>query len=307
MPNIRYANMSHWKSIPYKSIENFRDFYYEDKTNSAYYSDWDNILKYQSALGFNGIEIAPWDMADILPLFGSPENFAAFAKDRGVEVIGMFHGAHASHAADHFDEAVRSGREAVDTIVKFGGTYMNTCPTQNYHGTGPLGREEVQQCAKVMNEIGRYATDHGVKIGLHNEFFCAVNLPNHRELIELTDPKLVHYCIDTAQISIMGEDLLKFYDDYHDRISTFHLKDTASSAVPDSVRYSQDPEITDDGTRWFWEPGLGTLDLKGLYRLLKQHEFKGWMSIEYDGSPDLLASMAMTRYYLDNELRPIYD
>lgn len=59
MPNIRYANMCHWKTIPYRKIENFREFYYEDNTNSAYYSDWDNILEYQSALGFDGIEIAP--------------------------------------------------------------------------------------------------------------------------------------------------------------------------------------------------------------------------------------------------------
>ncbi len=307
MPNIRYANMCHWKSIPYRRIENFRDFYYEDRTNTAYYSDWDTILKYQAALGFDGIEIAPWDLSDILPLFGSPEAFAAFAKERGVEVIGMFHGAHASHDAGHEEEAIRAGREAVDTIVKFGGQYMNTCPTQNYCGAGPLSHEEVQQCAKVLNEIGRYATDNGVKIGIHNEFFCAINLPNHRELIESTDPRYVHYCLDTAQVAILGEDILTFYKDYHDRISTFHLKDTASARQPDSVRYSRDPEITDDGKRWFWEPGLGELDLEGLYRLLKEHEFKGWMSIEYDGSPDMLASMALTRYHLDTVLRPIYD
>ena len=61
MPNIRYANMCHWKSIPYRQIDNFREFYQEDRTNSAYYSDWDNILKYQSALGFGGIEIAHLD------------------------------------------------------------------------------------------------------------------------------------------------------------------------------------------------------------------------------------------------------
>ena len=108
-------------------------------------------------------------------------------------------------------------------------------------------------------------------------------------------------------MAILGEDLLTFYRDYHDRISTFHLKDTASPRQPDRVRYAQDPEIADDGTRWFWEPGLGTLDLPGLYRLLKEHRFTGWMSIEYDGSPDLLASMALTRYHLDTVLRPIYD
>ena len=31
------------------------------------------------------------------------------------------------------------------------------------------------------------------------------------------------------------------------------------------------------------------------------------MSIEYDGSPDMLASMALTRYHLVTVLRPIYD
>ncbi len=53
--------------------------------------------------------------------------------------------------------------------------------------------------------------------------------------------------------------------------------------------------------------GLGTLDLAGLYRLLKEDGFKGWMLIEYDGSPDLLASLALTRYYIDRVLRAIYD
>jgi inosose dehydratase len=80
MANIDYSWMSHWKAIPYKKIDNFREFYYEDKTNSAYYSDWDRVLRYQKALGYDGIEIAPWDLGDILPLFGSPQEFTAFAR-----------------------------------------------------------------------------------------------------------------------------------------------------------------------------------------------------------------------------------
>ena len=61
-------SMNHWKTIPYKQIDNFRDFYYEDKSNIAYYSDWDRILRYHKATGYDGIEIAPWDVADILKL-----------------------------------------------------------------------------------------------------------------------------------------------------------------------------------------------------------------------------------------------
>ena len=306
MTNIRYSNMSHWKNIPYRQIDNFREFYYEDKTSSAYYADWDRVLRYQKALGFDGIELAPWDFPVLIPLFGSPEAYTAFARERGVEVSGMFHGVDGGHDRARHADVLESGKRAVDTLVQFRGIHLNTCPTSNYFGNGPLTRDQVQACSEVITEIGRYATDRGIKIGLHNEFFCAVNRENHREFIELTDPRYVHYCVDTAQISIMGEDLLDFYETYHERICTFHLKDTASLNLPDDIRYSQAPEIADDGTRWFWEPGEGVLDLAGLYRLLAKHAFRGWISIETDGTPDLLASMALTRYFIDHTLTPIY-
>jgi inosose dehydratase len=112
--------------------------------------------------------------------------------------------------------------------------------------------------------------------------------------------------LDTAQIAIIGEDMVKFYDDYHDRINTFHLKDTASPKLPDEIRYSKDIEIVDDGTRWFWEPGEGVLDFKGLWELMKKYQFKGWVTVETDGTPDLLASMALTSYYVKHDLAAIY-
>ncbi|MDL2294198.1 sugar phosphate isomerase/epimerase [Ruminococcaceae bacterium OttesenSCG-928-D13] len=307
MGNIKYSHMSHWKTIPYKTIPNFRDFYYEDKSNVAYYQDWDRILRYHCATGYEGIEIAPWDLADMLPMFGSPQGFTEFAAERGVAVSGMFHGADSAHDRSKRDEVLAAGRQAVDTIVAFGGVHMNMCPGNNYYGTGPLTREQVKDSAEVITEMGRYATDKGVMIGLHNEFFCAINKENHHEFIELTDPRFVHYCLDTAQIAIIGDDMVDFYEQYHDRICTFHLKDTASIAVPDEIRYAQDVEITDDGTRWFWEPGEGLLDFEGLWKLLKKYEFKGWMTIETDGTPDLLASMALTTYYTKHVLGKIYE
>ena len=307
MSNIKLSHMSHWKTIPYKKIDNFRDFYYEDKRNGAYYSDWDRILRYHFATGYEGIEVAPWDMAEMMALFGTPQNFSRFAKERGVSVSGMFHGADNSHIAEKFDEVLESGKRAVDLIESFGGKHMNMCPCNNYCEVGPLSRQQVKNAAKVINEMGRYAVAHGVQIGLHNEFFCAINKENHREFIELTDPNYVFYCLDTAQIAIIGEDMVKFYDDYHDRINTFHLKDTASLKLPDEIRYSKDIEIVDDGTRWFWEPGEGVLDFNGLWELMKKYQFKGWVTVETDGTPDLLASMALTSYYVKHDLAAIYN
>lgn len=306
MTNITYSHMCHWKNIPYQKIDNFREFYYEDKTNTAYYSDWDRILRYQKALGFDGIELAPWDFPELLPLFGSPQAFSDFAKERGVTVSGMFHLIDKAHDRTHHKEAFDAGKQAVDTLVAFGGVHLNSAPVNNYFGHGPLTRDQIKAAAEIITEIGRYAVDHGVKIGIHNEFFLAINKENHREYIELTDPRYVFYCLDTAQVSLMGENVLDFYETYHDRIATFHLKDTATPNLPDDIRYSQDIEIVDDGTRWFWEPGEGVLDFPGLYQLLKKHQFKGWITLETDGTPDLLASMALSRYYINHNLNPIY-
>lgn len=306
MNNIRLSHMSHWKTVPYKQIDNFRDYYYEDKSNACYYQDWDRILRYHKATGYEGIELAPWDLNEILGLFGTPAEFTAFAGDHGIEVSGMFHGADDSEKASKYDEVLQAGKNAVDVLKAFGGKHLNMCPAKNYSEAGPLDDEALKNSARVINAIGEYAVANGIQVGLHNEFFCAVNKENHRKFLEMTDPRYVFYCLDTAQIALMGDDLLDFYDTYADRICTFHLKDTASLAVPDDIRYDRDVEIRDDGWRWFWEPGEGVLPLEELWKLVKKHGFKGWCTIEDDGAPDYLAAMALSSYYVNEVLGKIY-
>jgi len=307
MANIHYSHMSHWKGVPYKEIPNFRDFYYEDKTNHAYYQSWDMILKYHAGCGYEGLEVAPWDLMDILKLFRDLTEFREFAGERGVQISGMFHGMGPGHIRENIPNCVAQCKAAAEKVVVMGGKHLNVCPGIDWAQGGPLTEEGITNTIDCLNEMGRVTEDLGVKLGIHNEFFCIMNLPNHRRIIESTDPKTVHYCLDTAQVSIMGEDLCTFYEDYHDRICTFHLKDTADPGLPDEKRYApSNPEIQDDGHRWFWEPGLGVLDFEGLFKLLRKYEFKGWATIETDGTPDLLASMAYAIYYFRDKLGTIY-
>lgn len=303
---IRLSHMSHWKTVPYKEIPNFREYYYEDKSNACYYQDWDRILRYHKASGYDGIELAPWDLTEILGLFGTPAEYTAFARDHGIEVSGMFHGCDDSHIASKHDEVVAAGKAAVDTLAAFGGKHLNTCPGNNYYGNGPLDEEGLRNIASCLNEIGEYAESKGIKVGIHNEFFCITNKENHRRLIDITDPKCVHYCLDTAQVVLMGDDLIDFYDTYKERICTFHLKDTADPGVPDEIRYDKDVEIRDDGHRWFWEPGEGVLPMETLWQHMKDFGFEGWVTIEDDGAPDYLAAMTLSSYYVNQVLGKIY-
>jgi len=304
--NIKFSYMSHWKGVPYKEQPNFRDFYYEDKTNYTYYQSWDMILKYHVGCGYDGIEMMPF-RAEMEELFGSPKAFGEYVRSYGLEVSGMFSGMGPGHVKENIPGCVENLKRASELCSDLGGQHINLCPGIDYTTVGPLDEDGIKNTIDCLNEIGRVATDYGIKVGIHNEFFCIMNYDNHRRIIEATDPRYVHYCLDTAQVSIMGEDLLKFYEDYHERIVTLHMKDTADCKLPDEKRYAPtNPEIQDDGHRWFWEPGLGTLDFPGLFELMKKYNFKGWATVETDGTPDLLASMAITSYYFRKVLSQIY-
>jgi len=306
--NIKYSFMHHWRPMPYARLPkaDFRRYYYEEKANYAYYNAWDMILKYYVSLGYEGIESFA-NRQEMEALFGSVPAFVEFIESYGLKYSGMFCGMGPGHIKANIPDCVKDVAKVIDTVVEVHGEHLNICPGADWCDGGPLDEDGIINTIDCLNEMGRYAADRGIKLGIHNEFFCIMNLPNHRRIIESTDPKLVQYCLDTAQVSIMGEDLLTFYEDYHDRICTFHMKDTEYMKLPDEKRYApSNPELQDDGHRWFWEPGYGELDFEGLFKLLKKYNFKGWATVETDGTPDMLASMALASYFFNTEMAKIY-
>lgn len=307
MENLKYAHMMHWKKIKYKKIHNFPKYYYNECSSNSYYADWDKIVKYHVACGFPGMELMPFEHGHIMQLFQTPENFVDFIRERGMEqVTGMFYGTGNSFDKSAHQELLKDAEAFIDIAAGYGCEYMNVCPAPNYCSTGPLDGEQILNVALFLDEMGKRAKEKGITICHHNEFFCAVNKDNHETLIEKTNPEYVSYCLDTAQVAIMGRDPVEFYDTYYQRIASFHLKDTQEFDLPDAIRYGRDPEIQEDGYRWFWELGEGTIHFTGLYEKMKKHGFKGWVAVETDGTPDLLASMTLTKWYIDQVLSPVY-
>lgn len=304
--NIKLSHLHHWKTLPYKKIPNFQEFYYEEKDNQPYFSDWDKSLKYLAAMGYDGVEILPWDLREISAVFGSIQAFREAVEAYGLKVSGMFVGIDDSRFAEKRAELVSQAENSIKDIQALGGENMILSPESEWYKTGGLTDEQVGNIAECLNEIGRRAEGCGIHVAIHTEFHCAINMENHRQLLEKTDPRYVHHCLDTAPIAMMGEDIAKFYADYHDRICAIHLKDTADVGLPDELRHSNVGMIPDDGHRWFWEPGEGLLDFPALWKQLKKYNFKGWVSVETDGTPDLLASMALASYYVHQELAKIY-
>ncbi|MCL7749764.1 sugar phosphate isomerase/epimerase family protein [Halalkalibacter alkaliphilus] len=310
MNNLKYSYMTNmWGMITdFPKINNFKEMYNVDRSNVAYYMDWDKILKYHVTAGITGIELMFYTIPYIKHFFGSLKNFSEFSKERGIEQItGTFSFASGSEDKSNHNQIWAYNQMMIDSTYELGGENINIMPAGNYYGTGPLSSDQLKTAAECFNEIGRMAADKGITACIHNEFFCAINLHDHERFIELTDPEYVAYCLDTAQLALMGVDPVQFYDKYHERVKYFHLKDTDHYGVPDHIRYGPGAEFADDGTRWFWEVGGGEVDFKGLWKLLKKHDHKGWMAIESDGTPDPVASLLLSKWYIDHELSPIYN
>lgn len=309
MNNLKYSYQTNmWGlMVQYPKLTDWKEWYKGDFSNAVYYLDWDQILKYHVGAGFTGIELMFHLQPYIRQFFGQAQAFTAFARERGIEEItGTFAIAFGSHDAAAMDGALDNLQGMIDFTADLGGRRINIMPAGGYYGLGPLSPEQVTQAARFMNEFGRRCQDKGIIPCVHTEFWGAINKNELHRYLEQLDPRYVGFCLDTAQVLIMGFDPVKFYDDYHDFVKFFHLKDTTCAYAPDEKRLMAGAEFQDGGDRWFWELGSGQVDFVGLWHLLKKHGYKGWIGLETDGTPDPMATMLLSKYYINHVLSPIY-
>ena len=308
MDNLKFSHMTNmWGNPPFVKVNNFDEWYDKDFTRDYYYKDWDKVIRYIAACGFKGIELM-WFACNTIPaMFGSFENFNEFINERGIEkVTGMFCINLGAADKRNHENIYKSQQKVIDALAAFHGCNLVIMPENQYYGTGPLDEEGLKNAAECMNEVGRRAADKGLDVSIHNEFWCAINLYDHEKFLNMCDPRYVQYCLDTAQVSIMGVDPVQFYDKYHDRIKYFHLKDTNKQAAPDEEHLGPGAEYDENGKRWFYELGAGRVDFPALWKLMKKYEFKGWVSVESDGTPDPIATLLLIKNYIDTVLLPIY-
>lgn len=293
--------------VQYPKRNDWDEWYKKDIDNSPYYLDWETILKYHVALGFKGIELMFHMEPYIREFFGTAHNFLQFIQSIGLEKItGTFALGFGAEKKEHHEELFNSLKNMVDFTSDIGGENINIMPASGYYGNGPLTREQIRNAAALMNRVGEYASEKGVLPCVHSEFWCAINKYDLEEYLSLLDHNRIGFCLDTAQVAIMGFEPADMYEKYHDIVKYIHLKDASFKNAPDEARFKAGAEFPDDGERWFFEPGVGVVDFKALYQKLKKYEHKGWITLETDGTPDPLATMALSRYYIDEVLSPIY-
>jgi sugar phosphate isomerase/epimerase len=175
----------------------------------------------------------------------------------------------------------------------------------NTHGRRPDGTtgEDLKQMAITLNELGKRIVAEGLAFAVHPHMWT--QLENRREIdtiAETTDPRYVHFVLDTGHITIAGMDPVELARVYSSRIIEFHLKDVAPENRGGARQRRERNDAMKDPI--FFELGKGGVDFPGLKAVLDKAGWRGWLTVELDSSPSRppKESARISREYIENKL-----
>lgn len=188
-------------------------------------------------------------------------------------------------------------------MKEVGGQYLEVTDSVRAGSYKPQP-DDYRKLGRRLTEIGkRTFGEHGIKLGYHNQ----MNTLGERRaevdrILETTDPKAVWVLPDIAHIRAAQGDELKFVRDYITRIGYPNFKD---------VRISQPASRTLDGSTigakyTFVELGQGQVNGPGVFQLLTDFRYQGWIIIELDSAPigrTPKESAALSKRFVEEKLK----
>jgi len=134
-----------------------------------------------------------------------------------------------------------------------------------------------------VNEYARICKGYGILPSVHPHANTAIMYENEVDFImQNTDPETVGFAPDTAHLQVGLCDPVVICDRYKERISFTHIKDvlgTIPSGSTADVQYGV--EVFSE----FLELGEGSVDLDGVFDVLKKVNYPGYLTLELDRAP----------------------
>lgn len=167
-------------------------------------------------------------------------------------------------AGEDIEQTIRMARVARDigaeTLVLQGGPRR------------PEAYPYYQGLGEVFSEIGRRAQELGMVSAVHPHTGTLIETGDEIDaVLEAIDPAVVGFAPDTGQIAKGGTDAVAKLRQYKHLIRHVHLKDYAGGKKTAHAGYAP--------------IGSGVIDMAGIFQVLEEADFDGWVNVELDGPP----------------------
>jgi len=220
-----------------------------DKTMS--YEDWINMAV---EFGLDGVEIyEPWirerDASGMAQL-------ADFVHDAGLESSMLTSESHLCHP-DWREKAIEYIRGAVDAALIF---KTNIVRVVSGHGSQGLELEVcLQSIADGLKACLDYAEEKNVMLAFEDHWGVGTNLKDFVRILELVDDDRLMVNLDTANVG--SQDIVELTGIVKDRVVHTHCSELLDNKHGIVI-------------------GKGEVDFKGIFTILKNNDYSGWISLE---------------------------
>lgn len=241
----------------------------------------------------------------------TPERVRQILRRHGLEVAsGFFHGEFykAEAESEIYKEAKAQAEfsQAIGQRQLFVSAFV--APPERHALAGrvrpgepvSLSEGEFLTMARLLERIARLWLSYGLQMCFHPHAATYVEAPHEIDrLMQLTDPTLVRLGPDTGHLTLGGGDPLTFLERYFDRLGALHIKDVNPAALERVRREKLDYREACAAGVWT-EIGSGAVDFPGLFKLLKDRNWAGWVIVETDHTrrETALESSRLSREYL---------
>jgi len=203
---------------------------------------------------------------------------------------------------------VSSQTKAIDAAAELGATYCRVLSGQARPG---VAREQgIWWVVECIQQAIEHAARRGIVLVMENHYKdgywqypeFAMPMGIYLEILDRIEPS-AHFGVnfDPSNAVIAGEDPLVFLQAVKDRVRTLHASERylKGGTLADLRAMERDPhkgyaQILEHGA-----PGRGFIDYEGIFAILREIGFDGWISIEDGSDPKTgLADIAESAAFL---------
>ena len=171
---------------------------------------------------------------------------------------------------------------------------------------GGSSEEELREAAKTINEAARACYDLGVLACVHPHLGTEIEIePEIDAIMELTDPRYVFFCPDTAHLTGAEIDVPRMMRRYGQRMRYMHIKDLHAGVIEERRGQKTGVQLLSGTERLpiFCELGRGIINFAPIVDAIIDVGYNDWITVEIDVSLTTpKESLAICRDYLLDKL-----
>ncbi|MFC4242004.1 sugar phosphate isomerase/epimerase family protein [Gryllotalpicola reticulitermitis] len=172
-------------------------------------------------------------------------------------------------AAGGFDDKTRTGSTRREVVA-------HSQPDDS------LTDEQYEELIRTLQAVGEATLEFGVRACYHNHGGTFIEREDElQRLLDAISPEVLFLGVDTGHFAWAGGDVVDFARRHGDRIKTMHLKDVNAEVRAKGAAEGWDYATFEENGIWT-EVGSGSVDFAGLFGVLSEHDFDGWLIVETD-------------------------